>query len=167
MVCPYISCCLVFHLLIVFSAVLDPCISYNGLKADFDNDSELDQFMESSKAELYNYYTTNYLAHASHAASLQPSTSASSLLQASSSTSVLGLRTSPQKIDFRSIYRKTAPINMNELDRYFELPQEDIDTCDPINWWYSRRKEYPTLYRLARNILAIPGKSVVHAHKPS
>ncbi len=35
------------------------------------------------------------------------------------------------------------------------------------SWWYSQRKEYPTLYRLARDILAIPGKSVVHAHKPS
>jgi hypothetical protein len=36
--------------------------------------------------------------------------------------------------------------------RYFALAQEDIDLCDPLAWWYSRWKEYPHLYQLARDI---------------
>jgi hypothetical protein len=81
----------------------------------------------------------------------------SALSRSSSSTSFLG-KGSPQKINFHAIYRKAAPTNMNELDRYSALAQEDIDLCDPLAWWYSHQKEYPHLYQLAQDILAIPGQ---------
>jgi hypothetical protein len=47
---------------------------------------------------------------------------------------------------------------MNELDCYFALAHEDIDLCDPLAWWYLCQKEYPHLYQLAQDILALPGQ---------
>ncbi|KAJ8694872.1 hypothetical protein PTI98_007511 [Pleurotus ostreatus] len=45
-----------------------------------------------------------------------------------------------------------------ELDKFRRLPQEDMDSCDPLKWWYSRRLQFPNLCRLA--LLGIPGSAV-------
>ena len=46
---------------------------------------------------------------------------------------------------------------MNELEEFFSLPQEDFETCDPLQWWARRRSQFPNLSHFARDILSIPG----------
>jgi hypothetical protein len=50
-----------------------------------------------------------------------------------------------------------------ELDQYFSLPVEPYrDGPDPVQWWNSRRSQFPCLSRMARDILSIPGMSCHH-----
>jgi hAT family dimerisation domain. len=43
----------------------------------------------------------------------------------------------------------------SELDDYLKLPLERVQ--DPLKWWYNQRRVYPTLSRMARDYLSIPG----------
>jgi len=65
----------------------------------------------------------------------------------------------PQK-SFTARYRRKDRSSVNELEEYFKLPAEDFDTCNPIHWWMGRRVQFPNLFRLARDILCIPGSAV-------
>jgi hypothetical protein len=65
---------------------------------------------------------------------------------------------SPQKINFTSRYTKKVRVETNELEEYLKLTPKDFDTTDPVDWWYRHRKLYPNLYKLARDIMSIPGK---------
>jgi hypothetical protein len=49
----------------------------------------------------------------------------------------------------------------DELDSYFDAPRIGLD-ADPVQWWYTRKAEYPRLYQLARDIMSIPGKIALH-----
>jgi len=40
--------------------VLDPRISYEGMKLDYAGDDSLAEYLESSKKNLYDYYETHY-----------------------------------------------------------------------------------------------------------
>ena len=42
------------------SSVLDPCISYEGLKMDYGDDPSLSDHLEDLKADLFNYFEENY-----------------------------------------------------------------------------------------------------------
>jgi hypothetical protein len=65
---------------------------------------------------------------------------------------------SPQKVDFTARYKRTLHRVVDELEDYFKLQQEDFDTCQPLDWWWRRRAQFPNLYRLAHDVLAIPGE---------
>ena len=41
---------------------------------------------------------------------------------------------SPQRANFTSWFKQHIPATQNELDKYFKLPQEDFDACDPLKW---------------------------------
>jgi hypothetical protein len=88
-------------------------------------------WLESSKADLYSFYNDKYLPNHSTTPLTSSQATTSALLWSLSSTSFLG-KGSPQKINFRAVYCKAAPTNMNELDYYFALAQEDIDLCDSL-----------------------------------
>ena len=45
-----------------FSEVLDPRISYEGMKADYSDDPVLRDYLEESKTNLIAYYKENYVA---------------------------------------------------------------------------------------------------------
>jgi len=66
---------------------------------------------------------------------------------------------SPQKC-FTARYRRRENVTVNELEEYFKLLPEDFEKCDPIKWWVGRRAQFPNLFRLARDILCIPGSAV-------
>jgi len=70
----------------------------------------------------------------------------------------LQVDSSPQKVNFTARYQKAPRASVNELEEYFKLPREDFETCDPIKWWVGRRSQFPNLFVLACDILAIPGK---------
>jgi len=102
--------------------------------------------LDNARADLRLYYQDNYLS--SQPTSTAPHPPATELSSTSSS---------PQKVDFTMWYKKRPTTMKDELEEYFRLPVEDFDTCDPIQWWAGRRSQFPSLSRLARDILAIPG----------
>jgi hAT family C-terminal dimerisation region len=101
--------------------------------------------LERSRAQLQAHYHANYVRDPSPNAASTPSMSS----VASSG--------SPQKVDFTLRYKKQVRAYIDELDEFFKLPQENFDTCDPIQWWVGRCSQFPNLSRLARDILSIPG----------
>jgi len=106
--------------------VLDPCISYEGLKIDYSDDLILSNHLEDSKTSLFEYFNNNYATIATH--SPTPSTPPSTPVQA------LPADGSPQK-SFTAWYRQKEKYSTNELEEYFKLPAEDFETCNPIQWW--------------------------------
>ena len=40
----------------------------------------------------------------------------------------------------------------DELEEFYKLPQEDFDTCDPIQWWSGCCSQFPNLSHLEKDI---------------
>jgi hypothetical protein len=129
--------------------VLDPRISYGRLKSDYAGDPILLDNLEDSKGRLATYFDRHYtIAEPTRPSTPPPCTT-------------LLVDGSPQK-SFTARYRqKDNQIgSINELEEYFKLRVEDFESCNPIRWWVGRRSQFPRLYRLARDILCIPGESI-------
>jgi hypothetical protein len=127
--------------------VLDPRISYEGMKVDYADDLILSDHLKESKSNLFDYFNANY-ANTIPAPSSAPSASVQSV------PIVAG---SPQK-SFMARYRRKEKASINELEEYFKLPAEDFDACNPIHWWIGRRAQFPNLFCMARDVLCIPGE---------
>ena len=127
--------------------VLDPHISYEGLMVDYAQDTDLLADLEKVKSELHTFYHNNYSSFISGANKCSPLT-----------TMPVVQNGSPQKVDFTTRYKRTNRQICDELEDYFKLRQEDFDTCQPLDWWWGRRTQFSNLYRLARDILAIPSE---------
>ena len=104
--------------------MLDPCISYEGLKVNYGNDVMLSNHLEDSKTNLFDYFNEHY-------ATLHSPTLPLPLPTAIQSIPMDG---SPQK-SFMARYCQKEKYSKNELKEYFKLPAEDFNTCDPIQWW--------------------------------
>jgi len=100
--------------------VLDPRISYEGLKIDYGDDPTLSCHLEDSKANLSNYFDENYAT-----------LSLMLLLPLPAPVQALPISGLPQK-SFTTQYHQKEKYSTNELEEYFKLPAEDFDTCDPI-----------------------------------
>ncbi|KAF7349017.1 Transposase-like protein [Mycena venus] len=137
----------------LWAALLDPRISYEGLKQDYESDPTLLQSLDDAKDELYTEYTTHYAKSPSLAS---PGDTAASTTGP----------TSPSKFDFLGRYKRSnvSPTSQlkRELDKYFEMTAEpeDMETCDILRWWKNRESTFPNLYKLARDIHCIPGSAV-------
>lgn len=141
---------LVYTSLMDILLVLDPRISYTILK-DYANNSALDAYLELAKQDLHEYYMAHYAP--------TPNQPTQSL--ATSTASIIGgggpRQHSPQK-SFTAWYKKATSTATNELEQYYQYPQEDFDHCDPLQWWYKCRQDMPNLYQLAWDLMTIPGK---------
>jgi hypothetical protein len=131
------------YLLIAF-VVLDPRISYSGLLSDCGDDWSLKSHLELIKSQLAQRYHEQYMRDAPAPVQQQP--------MALPSTS-----TSPQKVNFTARYKQRPRATVDELEEFFLLPQEDFETCDPLQWWAGRHSQFPNLSRFARDILSMPG----------
>ena len=131
----------------IFS-VLDPRISYEGASEDYADDPDLLTYLELAKSLLNIPYTQHY---ANHTHSLDQS--------GSNSVNSTANNESPSKVNFTSRYKKKDNFLRDELEEYFKLPREDFDTCRPLEWWVGWRAQFPNLYRLARDLISIPGMS--------
>jgi hypothetical protein len=116
------------------SQVLDPRISYEGLKSDFYHDDDLLQELETAKTALDNHFKANYAARNHNIVPVTPPLTASSSCE-------LG---SPQK-DFTARYQVHRRVVLDELREYYSLPREDFKHCDPVQWWFARKAQFPNL----------------------
>ena len=106
-------------------SVLDPWISYEGMKVDYADNPILSNHLEESKSDLFDYFNMNY-ANTNPVPPLPlPSTQVQSISIAP------GL---PQK-SFMARYRRKEKTSVNELEEYFKHPMEDFEACNPIHWW--------------------------------
>lgn len=128
--------------------MLDPRISYEGLRIDYGSNLTLSSHLEESKDNLLDYFNDNY-------ANLNCLTPPS--LPPFTSVEALPMDGSPQK-SFTARYHRKEKCYTNELEEYFKLPVEDFEACNPICWWVGQHSQFPCLFRLARDILCIPGK---------
>jgi hypothetical protein len=122
--------------------VLDPRITYEGLKLDFANDPGLLTDLERSKGLLEEHYEKHY------ATPLTRSEDADEIHPMDSHTS-----------DFTLRYASINPEVIDELEEYFKIKRKDFKKCNPLRWWRGQRSEWPNLYRLACDVLCIPGSS--------
>lgn len=108
--------------------VLDPRISYDRLKSDFEHDPDLLEHLEDCRTRLHDHFQLYYANK--HSGVRHPPAPLSS-------ASMTRPKGSPQK-DFTSRYRYQSRAAIDELHEYFKLPGEDFDLCDPVQWWFGR-----------------------------
>ena len=49
-------------------------------------------------------------------------------------------------------YKKCPSAVKDELEEFYKLPQEDFDTCNPIQWWSVCCSQFPNLSYLEKDI---------------
>ena len=134
-------------LLILTILVLDPRISYEGVKEGYEDDEDLLTYLEDSCSHLDQFFKQNYVK-AKHGTTLSATGSMSSVGPAVGS---------PKKVNFTARYQKKDRLQVDKLKEYFKLPCEDFDSCDPLKWWLGHCAQFPNLYRLVCDIFLIPG----------
>ena len=138
--------------------VLDPRMSYEGLRDDYEDDDDLLAYLEDAKKALHKHFEDQYLkSPRSYARDPTTNSAPTPSESTSSSTSLASANTSPSKLRLGARYKKRKLTVRDELEEYFSLPLEDFETCDPIEWWMGRKARFPNLYRLACDVLSIPG----------
>ena len=116
--------------------MLDPRISYEGVKEDYEDDEDLLTHLEDSRSCLDQFFKQNYVK-------AKRGTSVS----VTGSTSSVGPDVgSPKKVNFTARYQKKDRLEVDELEEYYKLPREDFDSCDPLQWWLGRRAQFPSLH---------------------
>ncbi len=111
------------------------------MKLDFANDPGLLADLERSKDQLQDFYEDNYAATPTHCEHINND---SHIMDSYMS-------------DFTSRYLSINPEVVDELDEYFKIKCKNFKKCDPLRWWRSQRHNWPNLYRLACDVLYIPG----------
>jgi hypothetical protein len=87
--------------------------------------------VERAKDQLHQFYLDNYAKAPSPLPTTQPIV-----------TETFG---SPQKVNFTAWYKKRLSTVKDELEEFYKLPQEDFDTCDPIQSQFEADGINPTL----------------------
>ena len=98
--------------------MLDPHISYKGLKQDYGDDLMLSNHLKDSKTQLFSYFNEHYPTLTPPLPTLAP-------------VQALPMDGLPQK-SFTTRYHRKVKYSTNELEEYFKLPTEDFNTCNPI-----------------------------------
>ncbi|KAG6818745.1 hypothetical protein H0H92_002494, partial [Tricholoma furcatifolium] len=109
---------------------------------DYADNSELLDYLENAKAELHTHFEQNYKCRLPTPTTHEPSGSVQSMAD------------NAPVVNFMARYRQAPRAPANELDEYFKLSHEDIDTCDLIKWWHGRRSQFPNLFKLARDLFS-------------
>jgi hypothetical protein len=152
----YVDSCQIDSSNFIMLLVLDPRISYEGMRADYEDDILLSDHLERSKSRLLDYFNENY---ANTVSSRTPPSLPGPPVR--SAPTIVG---SPQK-SFTARYRRKEKTSINELEEYFKLLAEDFDACNPIQWWTGRRAQFPNLFCMARDILCIPGEFYLSVYR--
>lgn len=128
-------------------AVLDPRITYHGCLNAVGDDLDLRHDILDSKVAFESRFRSQYATLPTSAVSTS-----------SPLSSPAPARGAGAAFSHFSKARHAVSAFDQELQVFFLLPPEDYDTCpDPVQWWASRRSQFPRLARMARNIFSIAG----------
>jgi hypothetical protein len=132
--------------------VLDPRINYKQLQIDYENDEDLLHYLEMSVLDLRAHYRDRYHTTSQYT----PPEPIKPTQVASSSRNRL-----PLNVNFTARYSTKEAVERDELEEYFKVDREDKwELCNPLEWWVGRHAQFPNLFKLARDILTIPGMSI-------
>lgn len=127
-------------------------MNYNGLKKEFQDEHDHLEYLEEMKRKLENHFTVDYFDDGADHEETSRKTSGSD-----SQSSTTPFDRDEMEFNFMACFEMEDPVVEDELEPYFKLPQEKAQGCDPVSWWYAKRKTFPRLYRLARDIMTVPG----------
>ncbi|KAK5994684.1 Putative AC9 transposase-like protein [Cladobotryum mycophilum] len=135
------------------SVILHPSFGYRWLEDRWNSEEQL-VWLRDAKEGLANYwarwYENRHEEGPTEAAPLQ-----------GAFQHLIGLQEKePEKSNYTQWLETTAAVPTNratELERYYSLGPMQLH--DPIAWWISKKDDFPTLSRLALDILAIPAMS--------
>jgi hypothetical protein len=102
-------------------SVLDPHILYQGLLADCSDDVSLKSHLKLAKEHLNAHYHEQYMPETPTTAPQPSAPQLSSHL--------------PQKVNFTAQYKQRSCTEINDLEEFWKLPQEDFENCDTVQWW--------------------------------
>lgn len=157
MVLPCVSLPLYIIKVTSYSSVLDPRIGLEGLKAEANRETNIEDRLEyltqikSAVEDLKWHYTSDYVPE---------STTTQPLAHQMPAT----VSTTPRPFNFFAAYTPSEATPTDELDRFLAFHPLGFgsDIPNPIEWWKDHRNSYPHLARLARDILSIPGECRFH-----
>jgi hypothetical protein len=93
--------------------VLDPCISYEGIRDDYSETPDLLQYLEKSMTDLHEHFTLKYAS----ARSMGMQRAFTERPHSSSSTGDLSM------VSFTSRYKRKDNSDHDKLAEYFKLPR--------------------------------------------
>jgi hypothetical protein len=105
--------------------VLNPRISYEGIRDDYSKTPDLLQYLEKSMTNLCKHFTLKCAS----ARSTGTQRAFTERPHASSSIEDLSM------VSFISRYKRGDNSDRDELAEYFKLLREDWDSCNPLQWW--------------------------------
>lgn len=126
------------------------------MKDEYQDDPDLSIHLETAKVNLQKYFSENYLSSEPSESQHIPLSSSASLSSVSSSLQATASTTASPKKNFTARFQRKR-VARDELLEFWNLQQEDFESCDPLQWWLGRRAQFPNLYRLSCDIFSIPG----------
>ena len=123
--------------------VLDPRLNIKKLRCQYASNADLKAYLEVQIEALRTFFDENY-----------PESSPVHAQTAAQTTSTL---TSGYEDLAAFMFGPADAVESDELNRYFECIAA-APAVNPVEWWYARKAEFPRLYRLARDIMTIPGE---------
>ena len=135
--------------------VLNPRINYTVLLHDYADDEDLVDYFETLVEDLHTHYQRHYYVSTQDFIAEQIELSQMAL-SSSSRNQLFAL-----KVNFTARYWKKECLNRDELEEYFNVEQEHFETCKPLEWWVGCHAQFPNLFRLAHDILTIPGMFLI------
>eukprot|EP00262_Sarcandra_glabra_P005839 TRINITY_DN1771_c1_g2_i1.p1 TRINITY_DN1771_c1_g2~~TRINITY_DN1771_c1_g2_i1.p1 ORF type:complete len:673 (+),score=86.29 TRINITY_DN1771_c1_g2_i1:242-2260(+) len=149
-------------LVLAIAVIMDPrfklkLVEYSFTKLYGDNGSAYIKIVDEGIHELYSEYVAQPLQLTSSTTYVERGTTSSNSSQAGTMSGSDGL------LDFDMFISEmsSSQQSKSELDQYLEealLPR--IQEFDILNWWKLNNLKYPTLSKMARDVLAMPISSV-------
>lgn len=137
---------------IIFYLVLDLHINLKQLQIDYDDHKDLLYSLNMSVLDLCVHYHEHYRDYTSQHTPAEPRPT-----QVASSSR----NRSALKVDFTARYSTKDVVDRDEIEEYFNVAWEkDWELCNPLEWWVGHCTQFPNLFKLARDILTIPGKFI-------
>ena len=59
-------------------------------------------------------------------------------------------------------HQKCAAVD--ELTKFWNMPQEDFETFNPVQWWHQQHAQFPNLYHLVHDIFQVFFSAVIFVY---
>lgn len=152
-----------FNMIFVIATVLDPKKKLLLVQFCFDKvyGTEVSKKKVDDARELLKKFFDAYATTPRSPFSTPSSTYVGSQEQSSSQVTSNKRKFQDAFAQYRATFSKKS--KKSEMDAYLEedlVEEMEDDTFDVLNWWNTHKNSYPTLAKIARDVLAIPASTV-------